>query len=168
MKINKHILTILYVMEFCLNDRYLKYENEKFYMRMETNWKSYKIGDWKEISIRKKRTGYLDIHVGDKMYLVHRIIGYLFLKLDINDESQFIDHINHIRDDNRLENLRVVDRTGNAWNRSSDKGFHKFNDKYITRITVNKKRLWIGTFDTEEEARQAYLDAKSIHHIIQS
>lgn len=154
-------------MEFCLNGRNLKYENEKFYMKMVTNWRSYKIGDWKEISIIKgKIHGYNDIHIGDKTYRYHRILGHLFLGLDINDETQFIDHINHDRSDNRLENLRVVTRTQNAWNRSSDKGYHKKYNKYITRITIDKNRFVIGSYDTKEEAHQAYLDAKAKYHII--
>ena len=153
-------------MEFILNGRTLKYEHEKIYIQLEKNWKGFKIGDWKEVSSNKSKYGYIRIHIGDNTYQYHRIIAFLFLGLNIYDTSKEVDHINHIRDDNRLENLRIVNRVQNQWNRSNDKGYCKKNNKYVTRITINKKRIYIGSYDTEEEAHQAYLDAKQKYHLI--
>lgn len=153
-------------MEFILNGRTLKYDCEKIYIKLINNWKGLKNGDWKEINFNKSVNGYIKIHIGENTYQYHRVIAFLFLGLNIYDTSKEVDHINHIRDDNRIENLRIVNRVQNQWNRSNDKGYHKKNNKYITRITVNKKRIYIGSYDIEDDARQAYLDAKQKYHLI--
>ncbi len=146
-------------MNFFLNGRVLKYLNENcilFCFR-----KKY----WKEISICITNQGYKYININNKQYLIHRIIGYLFLGLDIEDGTQMIDHINRNRLDNRLENLRIVNILQNAWNRTmnSDGVNGKYNQVVIK---VNKKAIHLGCFKTREEARQAYLDAKQIYHQI--
>ena len=48
------------------------------------------------------------------------------------------------------------------------KGIHliKKTNKYQARIILNKKYINLGLFETEHEARQAYLDAKLLYHII--
>lgn len=78
-----------------------------------------------------------------------------------------IDHINRIRNDNRIENLRVVDRTGNTQN-TLRKGYTKYENKSGTKfrayISTNKKRINLGSFDTEEEASLAYKKAKEKCH----
>ncbi len=38
--------------------------------------------------------------------------------------------------------------------------------KYKTQITVDNKAIYLGSYDTEEEARQAYIDAKLKYHNI--
>lgn len=111
--------------------------------------------------------GYLFYMINKKRYSHHRIIAYTFLNLNIEDSSQFIDHINNIRNDNRLENLRIVNSHTNMWNRSC-KGYtyRKKINKYESSICFNKKKIYLGRFDTEEEARKAYLQAKEIYHKI--
>jgi len=112
--------------------------------------------------------GYIGVNFRKKNYRLHRILGYAFLGLDINDSSQIIDHINMIRDDNRLENLRIVTKAQNGWNTDSC-GFticKNRNKKFMVRIVYNHKKIYIGHFYTEEEAQQAYLDAKIKYHII--
>lgn len=78
-----------------------------------------------------------------------------------------IDHINGIRNDNSITNLRSVTNQENQFNTKS-KGYYwcKENKKYRAKIKFNKQ-IHLGYFDTEEEARQAYLDAKLIYHIIE-
>lgn len=150
-------------MNFTLEGRILKYINEENIFIKKYNI----IEEWKKLDIRNIY-GYNLIAINKKNYRIHRIIGYLFLGLDINDTTQQIDHINGIRDDNRLENLRIVNNQQNQWNRNNDKGYtfnSKFN-KFQARIHKNKKVISLGYFDTEEEARQAYLDAKQIYHAI--
>ena len=69
-----------------------------------------------------------------------------------------VDHKNTDGLDNRLENLRIVTRLGNSENqRSNTSGypgveFHKSTGKWQSRITVNKKRVYLGIFDSKEEA----------------
>jgi hypothetical protein len=79
-----------------------------------------------------------------------------------------LDHINGIRNDNRIENLRSVTRSQNQWNRLTAKGYYwdKSKNKYKAHIKFNDKRKFLGLFETEEEARNAYLAAKQIYHVI--
>jgi hypothetical protein len=80
-----------------------------------------------------------------------------------------IDHINGVRDDNRIINLRDVTNQQNQQNQTKAKGYYwvEHMKKWRAMIGVDEKRIHLGYFDTEEEARQAYLDAKKIYHIIE-
>ncbi|WP_049207406.1 HNH endonuclease [Serratia marcescens] len=81
----------------------------------------------------------------------------------------FIDHINRDRGDNRIANLRVVNRRQNnintrirSDNASGFKGvsFHKKSGKWISYVSVNNKRHHLGYFDTPElahDARQRFI-----------
>ena len=76
-----------------------------------------------------------------------------------------IDHINGIRTDNRIENLRVVDKSGNAQNvRYKGYWLQKASGKYLTAIKLRGKTKHLGSFATEAEAREAYLTAKRELH----
>lgn len=83
-----------------------------------------------------------------------------------------IDHINGIRDDNRIANLRVVDQRTNIQNLRSAKSNSRtgilgaFVDKkrFSSRIVVNGKCIRLGTFATAEEAGAAYIEAKRRLH----
>lgn len=68
----------------------------------------------------KRTDGYIRITLFSnnkgKKFRLHQLLAQAFLPNPEN--KQFIDHINHIRDDNRLENLRWVTRSENQRNRS--------------------------------------------------
>jgi hypothetical protein len=111
--------------------------------------------------IQKK--GYRQIKVLGKGYKEHRLVWfYHYGEWPINQ----IDHINNDRSDNRVENLREVTNSENAQNkRKITKGIYRHKSgKWHTRIGLNKKRLSVGYYDTEEEAIQAYIDAKKKYH----
>jgi hypothetical protein len=114
--------------------------------------------------------------------------GYIRIQLQINKKRynlaahQFayyykygkvvecIDHINRIKDDNRIENLREVTEQENMFN-SESKGYTYGNckwskNKFKSYIKVDYKQIHLGYFNTEQEARQAYLEAKEKYHII--
>lgn len=117
----------------------------------------------------KPRTdGYITPRIGGKYVYQHRIICAAFLGLDITDLKIQVDHINGIRHDNRLENLRLVNNQQNQWNRTKAKGvdWHKASCKWRSAIKINGKKQHIGLFDNEEDAHAAYLEAKSRLHII--
>lgn len=75
----------------------------------------------KRIMAGSYRHGYLRVSIKDKNYSVHVLIYKTFVG-DI-PENMVIDHINGIRDDNRLENLRCVTQSENMYN--AQKNGHK-------------------------------------------
>jgi hypothetical protein len=153
-------------MNFTLEGRILKYvdENTIFMYRDYGNWKNKP--EWCELYIHNAN-GYKSIHINLKSFGLHRILGYLFLGLDLENKEQIIDHIDTNRSNNKLNNLRIVTTQQNGFNRNA-KGFSfdKRCNKFMSSIKINQKTIYLGRFNTEEEARQAYLDAKKIYHEI--
>ena len=108
------------------------------------------------------KDGYRQVSIKGKHYMEHRII--MVLCFGHIPENAEIDHINHIRNDNRLVNLRFVTHGGNMKNQSvSSKNtsgvtgvsFSKANKKYIAQIMVNREAIYLGMFETLEEAAEA-------------
>ena len=105
--------------------------------------------------------GYTMIGIKDKKYLAHRIA--MLLAYGFCDGRLEIDHINHIRDDNRLVNLRFVTRSDNSRNLSRKSNnttgmtgviYHKVNRKYVAQIRVDGANIYLGSFVTLEEATE--------------
>ena len=111
--------------------------------------------------------GYLTVGLYNKNYLHHRIIYYAFKDFDITNISIQIDHINRIKNDNRIENLRPATNQLNQFNTNA-KGYYwnKRANKWNAKIKLNGKTIHLGSFDNEEDARNAYLTAKEKYHII--
>lgn len=80
-----------------------------------------------------------------------------------------IDHINMNRSDNRWENLREVTHQENCFNTNA-KGYYFNKDvgKYQSQIIINKENIYLGLHETEEEAHNAYLEAKKVYHVIEN
>ena len=147
-------------------------EQEKFDYLISKGW--YATEDGKVIGFKGKSVGSLrkdgyyrfGAKINKKDFLIynHRFIYYYFKKIIPIQ----VDHINGIRDDNRIENLRNVTAQGNHHNYTKAKGYswRKSRNKWRAYITLNSKFINLGHFDTEAEARQAYLDAKKVYHII--
>ena len=110
---------------------------------------------------------YNSIRVGDKKVKRHRMIAFCFHGLDIDDLTEIVDHINRDTIDNSADNLRVVTKQQNGFNTNA-KGYywHKASGKWEAKIRIDGRKIYLGRFDNEEEAHQAYLDAKAIHHVI--
>lgn len=113
-------------------------------------------------SLQKDPKGYSRINLckGGKIsgHLVHRLIGDAFLEKKSNKTE--IDHINRNRADNRVENLRWVDRAENCQNSSKFSREHHYIapqpcGSYHVRIVRYKKILISKSFATLEEAIQA-------------
>lgn len=112
------------------------------------------------------KSGYRQIKFGQVMYPAHRIM-WIYHNGSI-DENMQIDHINGIKTDNRIENLRLVTAQQNCFNRSkfTAKGYcwSKAAQKWQANITVNGKNKYLGQFTSEIDARNAYLEqAKQLH-----
>jgi hypothetical protein len=136
--------------------------------RVERSDPRRKIPQWKPIKIKPHPRGEFEIEIAERQYKVHRIIAACFLGLDIENPEDVIDHRDGNPSNNRIENLRVTTRQGNDWNRTRAKGYYwnMARNKWLAQIRVNGKGISLGYFDTEEEAHQAYLDAKKIYHVI--
>lgn len=82
-----------------------------------------------------------------------------------------IDHINGIRDDNRLANLREATARQNVCNtparkssKSGIKGVSQHGNRWRASISLDGKTHRLGTFATAEEASAAYADAAQRLH----
>lgn len=105
--------------------------------------------------------GYLNVSVNGRLYPVHRVV--MLMCYGFYGEGLEVDHINHVRNDNRLLNLRFVTRSENRKNQSvSSKNtsgvtgvyFSKAKKKYIAQIKVNRETIYLGIFDTLEGATE--------------
>jgi hypothetical protein len=118
----------------------------------------------------KSSTGYVQCMLDGKHHLVHRLI-YLYAT---GLFPTVVDHINGDPSDNRIENLRDTTPSGNQQNirkaYSTNKSgligafYSKKLGTWFSRICVNNRRIWLGTFATPELAHGAYLQAKRKLH----
>ncbi len=118
--------------------------------------------------------GYSRTSIENKACKVHQLI-WIYFNGEI-PKGKVIDHINAIKDDNRIENMRLSTTYENSQNQTKAQkrsktgligAFLKKSNRinyYLSAIKVNGKNLKLGRFDTAEEAHQAYLTAKRIHH----
>ena len=117
--------------------------------------------------------GYVYITLNGYRYMAHRLAWLYVYKVWPNNQ---IDHINHIRTDNSISNLREVDALGNSRNRSkasnNTTGFNGITwntklNKWRVRIAVKRKRIHLGYFSNLTEAiaiqNQAKIDYE-FHH----
>jgi len=127
---------------------------------------------WTDRLFRLTPDGYFRVYIGSrknhKDHLVHNIITLCYL--GEKPEGYQTDHINSIRTDNRLENLQYITQQQNTQKRKTMNGRNikgyrltKYGT-YKAQIKVDNKTIYLGAYDTEEEARQTYLDAKLKYH----
>ena len=124
----------------------------------------------RQAGCRRKKDDCVVIGLKKNQYLAHHLAWFFVYKSWPQHE---IDHIDQDRSNNKIANLRDVDHRTNCQNyRKATKnnktskllGACYRNGRYYSRIRVGNKRLTIGTFDTAEEAHQAYIVAKRQHH----
>ena len=125
-----------------------------------------KVGD---VAAAADGRGYIVIGVDGVLYKSHRLA---FLWMTGEWPPQFVDHINGVRDDNRWSNLRPATRSENnqnvrrarAGNRTGLLGVCRYRKRFKAQIRVDGRNLCLGTFDTPEQAHEAYLAAKRRLH----
>jgi hypothetical protein len=117
----------------------------------------------------KLHSGYLGICIGSKRWQAHRIAWALHHGEWPKDQ---IDHINGIKTDNRICNLRDATNSQNGKNlglskanKSGIKGvsYEKYTDCWKATIRVDGKSISIGRFNSIEKAAQARKIAEQEH-----
>ena len=80
-------------------------------------------------------------------------------------DNFYIDHINGNKLDNRKINLRLVTNSQNQHNQLNVRGYYKSSlNRWNASIYVNRKSIYLGSYNTEAGARAAYLEAKQKYH----
>ena len=124
----------------------------------------------KKITLDNKGYGTTKLGTGVRGGVVkklHRLIAEAFIPNP--DNKPTVDHINRVKDDNRLENLRWSDGTEQCVNRKFPKGVTGHNnitltayDKHRVIISRYNEKVFDECFDTLEEAifaRDSFLDS---------
>lgn len=114
--------------------------------------------------------GYIKIRISGRAYKAHRLAWFYVNGVWPTLE---LDHINQVKTDNRISNLREVSRSENNQNkltqRTNSSGYrgvsrHKRGDQWQARIKLNGKERYLGIFDTPEQASAAYEAAAAELH----
>lgn len=120
-----------------------------------------KVGD---IAGTTEKEEYVRIEIDGKKYKAHRLA---WLYVYGNFPEQQIDHINSIKNDNRIANLRDVSQSVNMRNihkpnkdsiTSQYRGvsWHKHAKKWVAQVVVDGRKVHLGYFSDEESAFDAY------------
>jgi hypothetical protein len=109
--------------------------------------------------------GYSRIMIEYSSYYAHRLA---WLYVHGNWPAEEIDHINRVRGDNRLANLREATSSQNNHIKSINrrvlfKGVSSSGSRFCAAIGVGGRRIHLGTFDTPNEAHAAYCKAATEH-----
>ena len=120
--------------------------------------------------------GYIELNLTNKngktrKFRLNRLVFKSYKpewNIDDNSMDNYIDHKDGNKLNNHIDNLRKVTIQENNFNCLNTKGysFNKQSNKFQAYISINKKQIHLGLFDTESDAHNAYLEAKQIYHII--
>lgn len=125
--------------------------------------KSMKYGKERLMKLPKNKEGYpmVNLRSNGKSYVqtVHKLVAMAFLAHKPNGITMVVDHIDGDKSNNKLSNLRVVSNKQNTTSYRKGYYFCKQKNKYHVRTQVNLKDIHIGFYKTEEEAREAYINA---------
>lgn len=119
----------------------------------------------------RANTGYLLIRVNRSLYLAHRLAWMMSYGKDPGEYQ--VDHIDGLRDDNRIANLRLVTNAQNQQNRRKAQVTNQTgilgvgltrNGAYRAHIKKDGNQFHLGQFSSAESARRAYIAAKKRMH----
>lgn len=115
-----------------------------------------------------KITGYHTVRLKGKSYYTHRL-AFLFMGKPLPEE---VDHINHIRDDNRWINLKEATTKSNKKNSpkridntsgTTGVSFDVRRNKWYSRIFLNGRNKFLGYYQNKEDAIKAREDSNREH-----
>lgn len=125
------------------------------------NFKNGKVVCYGNETTCKNGGGYYRIRLNRKQYTIHRLIYSKYHGIPLESLGE-IDHINRIRTDNKIENLRQVSKSHNCLNRrkpiTNISGYKhitydKQRNKWRFRIVI-KNKSFQKRFSTIQEAVQ--------------
>jgi hypothetical protein len=93
-------------------------------------------------------------------HLVHRLMALAFIPNP--DNAEMVDHINRIKTDNRIENLRWVSRSENIINTTRREHLHIYPHHGGQRVRIRRNKQfvfdkWFNTLDEAIIARDEFL-----------
>jgi len=97
------------------------------------------------------RQGYVVLNIDNTTYRLNKII-YLMFNGYLPNKEEYIIHINGNRSDNRIENLKLVDKENNVEIDNTKVYYYKKLNKYAAFSDSTKKRILLGYYGTLEEA----------------
>ena len=118
---------------------------------------------------KKTKNGYLMLTLRDEKRNIFYLFAHQFAwYFKFREIVECIDHINGIKTDNNILNLRSVSKSQNAMNMKNVKGysFCKRSKKFIALISLNNKKINLGSFENKDDAINCYRVNKEKYHII--
>lgn len=115
-------------------------------------------------------TGYRVYKLAGKMVLAHRLA---WLLSHGEWPAQQVDHADGDKANNKIGNLRLATSSQNTHNAAKyHRGYSRFkgvsqfkrNGRWVAGIKVDGKSIYLGMFDTEEDAHAAYVQAAEDHY----
>jgi hypothetical protein len=100
--------------------------------------------------------GYQQIRIHGKIYASHRLA---FLWMTGSFPEEYVDHINHDKQDNRWCNLRKATAQQNMQNRKKLCGVRRRGGVFTARIHHNGKEIYLGCFPNLADAVAARVKA---------
>jgi hypothetical protein len=108
----------------------------------------------------KEKKGYINISIEDRKQKAHRLAWLYIYGVWLTEQ---LDHKNGLKDDNRIDNLRVATGSQNQANGSSTaisgyKGayFDKRSGKWHAKIKIKGEDTYLGAYPTPQEAHEIY------------
>lgn len=137
---------------------------------------------WKETNRNRKRgavagsynNGYIRIGFDGASYFAHRL-AYIVMTGGQLTSADEVDHRNGRKDDNRWCNLRLLSRSNNVHNAPPSKLNHSgyrgvqwrpYNKRWIANISVNGRRVHLGTYAEKRDALAARMAAESKYGVV--
>lgn len=141
-------------------------ENYSNYL-IYNNGDVYSIKRKKFLKPRFDKDGYkrVDLKSDEKKattFTIHKLVALCYLDFKPAPDLT-IDHIDHDILNNYLHNLQVITRSQNSRRKIVKKksglmkGVYRLGQKFKSYITINKKKMDLGLFNTEIEAHEAYM-----------
>lgn len=109
------------------------------------------------------------IKLNGKRYLISRLTffyhnGYWPLEVDHKDRDSLNDSIENLRECNRSQNSKNMNSRSNSSSKYLGVNYHIVRKKWQAQITINKKAIYLGMYNSEDEAGCAYNAAAIKYH----